>query len=81
MEEAEKLSIMSDVDEFINSAEEKPKDENKWAVVIGVENYRKTVPVEFAGRDAQVAKLYFTKLMGVPEKNVFSIINKRQNNG
>ena len=76
MEEAEKLSIMSDVDEFINSAEEKPKDENKWAVVIGVENYRKTVPVEFAGRDAQVAKLYFTKLMGVPEKNVFSIINE-----
>ena len=76
VEEAEKLSIMSDVDEFINSAEEKPKDENKWAVVIGVENYRKTVPVEFAGRDAQVAKLYFTKLMGVPEKNVFSIINE-----
>ena len=71
---ASKISLMSDIDDTskLNSKALNPK---KWAVVVGVENYKKAPDVEFAERDALVTKEYFNKLLGVPKENIFYLSN------
>ncbi len=82
MKETEKKSAkpteivrISDVDIFINGVTPKTPNPKKWAVVIGVENYKKAPYVEFAERDALVTKEYFNKLLGVPKENTFYLAN------
>ena len=65
---------MSDVDDTSKLVINVP-NLKKWAVVIGVENYKKVPDVEFAERDALVTKDYFNKLLGVPSENIFYLSN------
>ncbi len=71
---ASKISIMSDIDDTSKLIAKNPNTK-KWAVVIGVENYKKAPYVEFAERDALVTKEYFNKLLGVPTENTFYLSN------
>ena len=71
---ASKISLMSDIDDTSKLIIKKPNSK-KWAVVIGVENYKKAPDVEFAERDALVTKEYFNKLLGVPKENTFYLAN------
>ena len=71
---ASKISLMSDIDDTSKLIIKKPNSK-KWAVVIGVENYKKAPDVEFAERDALVTKEYFNKLLGVPKENTFYLVN------
>ena len=74
------VSLTSDVDKNIplnNSV-----DENKFALIIGNEDYSSFQPnltsemnVEYANNDALVFKEYCVKTFGVPEKNVTCILN------
>lgn len=50
-----------------------PKD---WALVIGIEEYGSLPPVNYAKRDALVVKEYFNKILGVPEENIITMIDK-----
>jgi|GEM_PF-2404952 len=75
IEKAEKISVISDIDIFIDEADVTKEDNKKWAVIIGIEDYRKAVSVQYAKRDAQTVKKYFNKLMGVPEYNIFHLEN------
>jgi len=50
-------------------------DRHKWAVVIGIERYRKSAPVQFAESDARTMRDYLTNYLGVPEENTITIIN------
>ncbi|HBN10075.1 MAG TPA: hypothetical protein DD435_16025 [Cyanobacteria bacterium UBA8530] len=46
------------------------------AVVIGIERYNKKLPgVNFAGRDAQTTRSYFTDLLGIPPENLLFLLN------
>ena len=71
---ASKISLMSDIDDTSKLINKAP-DSKKWAVVIGVESYKKAPDVEFAERDALVTKEYFNKLLGVPKENTFYLAN------
>jgi len=51
-------------------------DRSKWALVIGIERYRKAPPVQFAERDARSVREYFMNLLGVPEENMIMLINE-----
>lgn len=54
-----------------------PANKNRYAVVIGVEQYRKDLPrVNFASHDARVMKEYLTKRLGFAEENVVSLVNE-----
>ena len=54
-----------------------PSNKNRYAVVIGVEQYRKDLPrVNFASHDAKVMKEYLTKRLGFAEENVVSLVNE-----
>jgi hypothetical protein len=53
------------------------QNKNRYAVVIGIEQYRKDLPpVNFASHDAKVVKDYLTKRLGFAEENVVSLVNE-----
>ena len=51
-------------------------DPNRFAVVIGIQDYKKPIPkVDFALRDAALVREYLIQAMGFPEGNVFFLPN------
>jgi uncharacterized caspase-like protein len=63
-----------DVDDVPQS--EAIPNKNRYAVVIGIERYRRDLPnVNFASHDAKVVGEYLTKRLGFSEQNVVSLIN------
>ncbi len=60
----------------ISSGPKAKPDPHKWAVVIGIEKYRKTTPVQFAETDAMMAREFFVNRVGVPAKNVLTLVNE-----
>ncbi|MCB5224826.1 MAG: caspase family protein [Candidatus Cloacimonadaceae bacterium] len=44
---------------------------NRWGVIIGIENYRNVPRADFARRDAEFMKEYFTKVLGIPLANIY----------
>jgi len=52
-------------------------NKNRYAVVIGIEQYRRELPnVNFASHDAKVMTEYLTKRLGFAEENVVSLVNE-----
>ena len=51
-------------------------DNHKWALVIGIEKYRKTNPVLFAENDAKDMREYLRIRMGIPDENIISLMNE-----
>ena len=73
------LSLFCDVDK---RALELPPvgrnaDHRKWAVVIGVEKYRRAPTVPYAQRDAQAVYEYFTRLFRIPAENCFALFDEQ----
>ena len=73
-------SNISDVD--INIPISSGKIQNKYALVIGNEDYNSfqkgltsEVNVEFAKRDARIFKEYAEKTLGIPDENIILLIN------
>lgn len=71
-----RMVLTSDVD-VPPAATIKPQ-RNRYAVVIGVEQYRQGLAtVEFASHDARVMRDYLTKTLGFPEENVVMLVNEQ----
>ena len=73
--EIKKISPFEDI---IGRGPRVKRDPHKFAVVIGIEKYRKTPPVMFAGTDARVMKDFLLNRVGVPEPNILFLIKSRQ---
>ncbi|MBU0485405.1 MAG: caspase family protein [Proteobacteria bacterium] len=56
-------------------------DFNKYAIVIGIEEYRDLPKAEYTVRDAKIMKEYLVKLMGYPEENIVTLLNNRATKG
>ena len=76
----EKASFTSEVDK--NIPESKSKNQNRFALIIGNEDYSsfqsgidKESNVEFAINDAKIFKEYCVKTLGVPERNTTLLTN------
>lgn len=66
----------SDVD--IPPAVKVGKNDNAYAVVIGIDTYRNKLPkADFASHDAKIMGDYLTKAMGYEEENVALLLNER----
>lgn len=50
-------------------------DTSKWALIIGIEDYARLPDAEYARKDALVVKEYFTRIFGVPEKNIILLMD------
>jgi uncharacterized caspase-like protein len=70
-----KFSLKTSSLENIPGAAQKPFPKD-WALVIGIEEYSGLPPVNYAKRDALIVKDYFIKVMGVPEENIITLIDK-----
>ncbi|HXE98437.1 MAG TPA: caspase family protein [Dongiaceae bacterium] len=69
----------SDVDE-LPAIKAKP-NKNSYAIVIGIEEYRKRLPkADFATEDARLVTDYLTKTLGYPEENVITLLNENATN-
>jgi uncharacterized caspase-like protein len=52
-------------------------NQNAYAVVIGIENYRQKIPrADFAAADAKIFAQYLIRVMGYPEENVVLLMNE-----
>jgi uncharacterized membrane protein len=73
------LSLFCDVDKRALElpAVGRNADHKKWAVVIGVEKYRRAPSVPYALRDAQAVYEYFTKLFRIPAENCFVLFDEQ----
>ena len=50
-----------------------PKD---WGLIIGVEKYDNLPDVEYARKDAFTVRDYFIQILGIPEENIITLIDK-----
>lgn len=67
----------SDVD--LNIPQAKAKNENRFAVIIANENYRRESKVEYANNDGSTFRQYCVKTLGMPEKNVHYVADATYN--
>lgn len=65
----------SDVDRHILAMGATRADPRRWALIIGIEQYRKAPAVAFASRDATAMREYAMKLLGVPPENVVLLLD------
>jgi len=65
--------VLTDLENIGEAQKPNPKD---WALVIGIEEYGSLPRVIYAKSDALVMRLYYHKLLGVPEENIITLINK-----
>jgi hypothetical protein len=69
-------AAVSDVDS--PPAVKAQKNDNAYAVVIGIDTYRNKLPkADFASHDAKIMSDYLTKVMGYEEENVAILLNER----
>lgn len=57
-----------------------PNPDN-WGLIIGIENYAKLPAVDFAEKDALLVQDYFKNLLGIPEKNIVTLIDSEATKG
>jgi hypothetical protein len=50
-----------------------PKD---WGLIIGIEDYDGLPNVEYARKDALIVRDYFIQILGIPEENIITLIDK-----
>lgn len=68
------IMLASDVD--INIPKTATQNNNTFAIVIGIQNYKYTVNAEYASRDAQYFYEYAKQTFNIPEKNIYYIENE-----
>lgn len=74
------IKRVPDLKDISSGAKVKP-DRRKWAVVIGIERYRKASSVQFAEKDARLMRDYLANYLGVPEENTITLINEMATKG
>jgi hypothetical protein len=47
-----------------------------WGLIIGVEDYNKMPDVEYARKDALIVRDYFIRVLGIPQENVKTLLDK-----
>ena len=70
---------VADVDSYILALDRRPGriDPGRWAVIIGIEQYRKAPPAKFAVRDALAMREYATKVLGVPSNQIHLLLDEK----
>jgi hypothetical protein len=72
-----KIEGKPDLLALVKSQPQTPFNENLRALIIGIEKYSKAVPALFAERDAILMRWLFKRSFGVPEENIYTLINEK----
>jgi hypothetical protein len=69
------LVAQADVDQYILGLQPRTPNPQRWAVIIGIEKYRKAPEVRFAERDAYFMREYASRLLDVPADHIVLLVN------
>lgn len=73
---SKKFEIMAvSLDDIVAGRPKVQPDGRKWALVIGIEKYKKAAQVQFAEKDASLVSLFLTRSLGVPSQNLITLLN------
>jgi len=77
IEYGEKLiaKLNNDIPKLLKQSKPHKIDTHKWLFIIGIENYEYTNPVKYSTNSAKEFKAVMKKRLGVPEKNIRTLIN------
>ena len=67
---------VDDITQYLSKSKKVKTDPKKWLFIIGIENYEYTDPVAYSSNSAKLFKKVMKKRLGVPERNVRTLINK-----
>jgi hypothetical protein len=70
------LSNGDDLEKLLSKVKPAKLDDNKYALVVGIEDYRLEPKVNFSTNSAQMFGKYLNKALGVPKKNVWIFTGK-----
>jgi hypothetical protein len=70
------LSNGDDLEKLLSKLKPAKLDDNKYALVVGIEDYRLEPKVNFSTNSAQMFGKYLNKALGVPKKNVWIFTGK-----
>jgi len=78
IEYGEKLiaKLYDDIPKLLKQAKSHKIDNHKWLFIIGIENYEYTGSVKYSENSAKEFKAVMKKRLGIPEKNIRTLINK-----
>jgi len=70
-----------DILQYLSKISQQKRDPKKWLFIIAVEDYEYTDSVIYSENSARLFKKVMKKRLGVPEKNVRTLINKGATSG
>lgn len=69
------VAFVDDLAPLIAGLQAVPSENEKFAVIIGIEDYKSTETVDFAKNSAESFKNVAIKVLGVPESNIYLLLN------
>ncbi|MDA7817186.1 caspase family protein [Sulfurimonas sp.] len=79
--EASHRSGENDIDKYLKDSKQAKLDSKKWLFIIGIENYEYTDSVLYSTNSANELKKVMKKRLGIPEKNIRTLINRDATSG
>ena len=66
----------NDISKLLKKSKAKQESNKKWLFIVGIENYEFTNSVKYSSQSAKDFKAVMKKRLGIPEKNVRTLINR-----
>jgi len=77
----QKSGGVDDIESLLKNAKTHKIDSKKWLFIVAIENYEYTNPVAYSAQSAKDFKKVMKKRLGIPEKNIRTLINKGATSG
>lgn len=68
--------LQNDIPKYLKQAKSHTVDNKKWLFIVGIENYEYTDNVKYSAKSAKEFKTVMKKRLGIPEKNVRTLIDR-----
>ena len=78
IEYSEKLiaKLSNDIPQLLKKSKSTKTDNTKWLFIVGIEDYEYTDSVKYSANSAKEFKAVIKKRLGIPEKNIRTLINR-----
>jgi len=71
------VSYIDDLPKLLEKTSQAKTDDTKWLFIIGIEKYTWTQDIIFSTRSAKMFKNVMKKSLGIPENNVFTLLDEK----
>lgn len=71
------MAYIDDIPNLLNKTAQAKLDHTKWLFTVGIETYEYTEDIDFSKRSAKMFKKVAKKVLGVPERNCFTLLDSK----